>query len=614
MISGLTLEEFDSLADANFAQEWSYRYTDGRRSLFPDISRWIRLVRFYHPRVMRDHWQDSLGNALDKLFQSRGLSVEIYNLCRPIIEVYASLLAGQKPLPFVIDVKSVDSRLRSELFRAESQEKVLVHEMMEQKIPLNFMDFCVSVVLFGIGYVMSWLDPTTKRLKTQTIPWPGDVVPQWGSDRYGRGSDFLESIILAERVPLDYAARLYPNVDFVASIPDYNIRPEGNVDYRVPLGTTQVIKVWWRWKDSKDRVGYSELAIDGTQDGSPKVLYRDDDSIYHDIPVRYSSRFQTPGEPPHKAAGVLDDIVGINTEYNEKLSALADLLDKITFPKMQGKGFTIGNVPRLAPDSNIYPMGFNQELKPIVEQVGNAAFTYETFFSRVENAIFTISGLSRLVMGSMPPGETSGEALQNLLHASISRLETIRTPIQAAWTSLFSEIWVPLIKKYYKDTVIDPVTDQPKKVDFKELFELYEGIDWIWPDVTPRDAIRQAEVAMNLGKGGWLSDETVMRRSQVPSVLDELEKIKQQKQDVILHPTDVRNTAMAKAATASLGQPMEPTQTQDMLQDQTASIQDMNTKLQAAQTPVLSQEDNVRPSPLEQAAQGINPAVPRAKG
>lgn len=606
-ISG-TLDEYTHLPDEQFAEEWKLRYMLGRARMLPDVARWMRLLRFFHPTRLQDHWQDSLGNPLPKLYKSQGLSVEIYNWCRAIIEVYGSLLAGHKPFPFAIDVPPFDPTSELDRFMADAQEKLIVQELYDQKIPLHFLDFCTSVVLFGIGYVCSWIDPYSKRLRTTAIPWPGDVIPEWGSDRYGRGADALESVIITERIPLDAAKRLFPDTEFVQSYADFESRPDSGfaVDYK--FGSVTIIKLWWRWSEPtassrKEHIGYAELAIDGIDNKQPMVLYREDKTGYSDIPVRWAARFQTPGEPPHKAAGVLDDVVGINTEFNERLSAYSDMLMKLVYPKFKGKGFTSANVPRFSEGSNIIPMGYNQELEQLQEQVNN--FPFDSFLSRLENMILMVSGLSRLIMGSIPPGsETSGEALNNLLHASISRLEVVRTPIQWAWLSLFEDVWIPMMRKFYKFNVKDDLGARVS-VKVSPLLERFTRIVWVWPDVTPRDSIKAAQLAMNLGAGGYLSDETVMQRAQVPSVVDEVEKIRKQRQDPILHPLDKRNTLMALQMEMQVQSMAQGLMGSMNMQNAPGELDQSILEAKAAGAPNMGEEDNAPGGSANNAAQGL---------
>lgn len=545
---GLTLSDFSALENANFAQEWKARYQRLRVQMIPDTARWMRLLRYFHPRRLEDHWQDQFGIPLPKLADMDGLSVSIFNWCRIFIEVYGSLLAGQKPMPFNLDVRALDPKMKSEVFRADAQEKLFKMELENMQVPLHFLDFCTSVQLFGIGYAWTWIDEKSRRLGMQAIPWPGDVLPQWGSNRYGRGGDALESVIITERLPVDTAQRLYPNTKFKNSSPELEIRPDGFTQMLLPSGTTQILKVFWR--PEGEQVGYSEIAYDGTESGMPEVLYREDDSAYPDIPLRWSTHFQTPGEPPHKAAGVLDDIIGINTEYNERLSAFSDLLMKFVFPKLKGKGFNINNVPVLGRGDNVIPMTLQQDLSLIQEIVQGGQAYFDSWLGRVENFMLSSVGLSRLMLGAVPPGETSGEALNNLLHSSIARLEVVRTPIQWAWLSLFQEIQVPLLYKFGAYGITDPLTGKNKKVNLKVLFDRFGGFEWRWPDVTPRDALKAIQTAVDLRNAGLMSDETAMDRAQVGSVVDELDKIHENKKDDVTHANDVRLTALARQMTA----------------------------------------------------------------
>ena len=551
---GIPLEEFRELADNQFAMAWYNRYQAWRIRQIPDVLRWGKILRYFHPRKLEDQWQDQFGVPLAKLSDSGGLDVTIWNYCRPIIEVYGSLLAGQKPLPFTIDVKAADTTSKAEIFRADAQEKVILREMDNQRIPLQFLDFVTSVVMFGIGYVFSWIDDKDRRLRTQAISWPGDILVQWGSDAYARGfEEGIESVIHTERIPIDTATRLYGD-KFAPSWPDMTTRPDGTQEL-LPGGVAQLLKIWYRWAEGDDaddgngqisgnheqKIGYAVVCVTGTRDGAPVVLYREDDTGYPDIPFRWAARFQTPGEPPHKAAGVLDDIIGINTVYNERLSAFADLLNKFVYPKLQGKGWNINNVPRLD-GGNVIPMTLQQELKLVQEIVSGGQQYFDSFLNRLERFMFTSSGLSQLMMGSVPPGETSGDALEQLLHASIGRLEVVRTPIQWAWLSLIQDIWVPLLYKYGEYQTKDLLTGKAKRVDMRTLFDRFSGLTWTWPDVTPRDALKAIQVAMELNERHLLSDESTMGRAAISSPVDELEKIRQDLQDPIRHPDTKRMT------------------------------------------------------------------------
>src|SRR5712664_696805 len=102
--------------------------------------------------------------------------------------------------------------------------------------------------------------------------------------------------------------------------------------------------------------------------------------------------------------------------------------------------------------------------------------------------MLTVSGLSRLLMGSIPPGSNdSGEALSILTHASVGRLEVVRTPIQWAWTTMIDDVWVPLMRKYSTFKTTDVETGKPVKVSLAPIFDNFNHTEWQWPDVTPRD-------------------------------------------------------------------------------------------------------------------------------
>ena len=659
IVGGIPLEDFNDLADNAFAQEWKTRFQLSRIQMIPDIGRWLKVLRYFAPRRLEDHWQDQFGMPLPKLAESEGLSVAIYNWCQPIIEVYGSLLAGQKPWPFMLDVRPSDSKSPSEMFRADAQEKLIMMQMEQQGIPLHFLDFCVSVVMFGIGWVYSWIDHKTNLLQTQSISWPGDVVAQFGSNRYGRGGDALESCILVENVAIDAAMRRYPGTDFVRGNTDMAFRPDTAMQALIPGGTTQILKVWYRWhseEDDADKVGYAELANSGTREQSPAVLYREDDTDYPDIPVRWSSRFQNPGEAPYKSAGVLDNILGINTEYNERLSAFSDLLMKFVFPKLKGKNYNQTTIPRISPKNNVVPLSMNQDLLVIQDIIQGGQSYFDSFLNRLEHYFMTSSGLTSLMMGSMPPGDTSNAALETMIHSSIGRLEVVRTPIQWAWLSLIQDIWVPLLYKYGSYSAVDGLTGKKSRVNLKELFSSFAGLVWTWPDVTPRDALRIIQTTMDQVNAGMLSRETGMDRMRIGSPADELEKIRREYQDPVLNADRVRLTKLVEQMSApqqsaetgpkiSFTGQLDPTQIADILvksgidpsaqpgsiqsptgpgkpaapgttaaanEKKFAAAQNDNLKARAAQTPAKTNDQNTAATAKQgsesNAAQGVRGA------
>ena len=194
------------------------------------------------------------------------------------------------------------------------------------------------------------------------------------------------------------------------------------------------------------------------------------------------------------------------------------------------------------------------------------------------------------------------------MHASISRLEVVRTPIQWAWTSLFEEIWVPLMSKYYKYNVKD---DNGRRVTVAvaPIFEKFTRTAWVWPDVTPRDSIKAAELAMNLSKAGLLSDEGAMQRAQIPSVVDEVEKIRKQRQDDIMHPLDVRSTLMVRQMEQQL-EMMAQQQAAMNMQNAPGELDQAMLEEGAAKSPRLGVEDNVPQGSQANAVQGLQQSVP----
>lgn len=615
---GLPLEDFRDLADNNFAMQWKERFQIMRVQQIPNITRWLRVLRYFHPRRLEDHWQDQFGMPLPKLADSEGLSVTIWNMCRPIIETYGSLLAGHKPLPFYLDVRPSDAKIKSERFRAQAQEDIFMMEMEHMKVPLHFIDFATSVSMFGIGWVGAWLDPRSRRMKIQAPSWPGDVLVQWGSNRYGHDEEGIESIILTENMPIDTAKRIWPDSSFNTVSPDLTFRPDTGTMQWVPSGQTQILKVWYRWANgSKQKIGFSEIAYAG-REGGAETLTRKDDTGYPDIPWRYAARFMTPGEAPDRAAGVLDDLIGINTEYNERMSAFADLIMKFVYPKLKGKNYNTMTIPKVGPKQNVIPLGMNQDLQLIQDIIQGGQGYFDSFLGHTERYFQVGSGLSSLLLGALPPGETSGKALDYLIHASIGRLEVVRTPIQWAWLEIFQEICIPLLYKFGRYNVKNAYDGTPAVEDMKTIFDSFNGFVWTWPDVSPQTAADVLQSVLAQRDAGLMSDETAIERTHlVGSALDELEKVRQDWSDPVLHADKIAlqkqldmldaQLAQSKAQfAANMAAPATQTQTTPGMGPGSAkpagpndaAVADAQNKAQAGNVPAKQTSDNARPGPL----------------
>lgn len=555
LFGSLPLEDFTALADDNFAMRWKERFQVMRIQQIPNIARWMRVLHYFHPTKLEDHWQDQFGMPLPKLADSEGLSVAIWNMMRPIVETYGSLLAGHKPLPFYLDVRPSDAKIKSERFRAQAQEDLFMLEMEHMKVPLHFIDFATSVTMFGIGWVGAWMDPRSRRLKMQVPSWPGDVLVQWGSNRYGHDDEGIESIILTENMPIDTAKRMWPKSSFNTTYEDMTFRPDTGSLTFTPSGQTQILKVWYRWAEgNKQKIGFSEIAYMG-REGHPETLSRLDDSKYPDIPWRYSSRFMTPGLAPDRAAGVLDDLIGINTEFNERMSAYSDLIMKFVYPKLKGKNYNTMTIPKVSPKQNVIPLGLNQDLQLIQDIIQGGQGYFDSWIGHSERFFQVGSGLSSLLLGALPPGETSGKALDYLIHASIGRLEVVRTPIQWAWLEIFQEICVPLLYKFGRYPAKDAYDGSATTTDMKALFDQFAGFTWTWPDVSPQTAADVLQSVLGQREAGLMSDETAIERlHNVGSALDELEKVRQDWQDPILHADKGLMRAQVDGATQGLEQ------------------------------------------------------------
>ena len=545
------IEELD---DSDLANEIQRIFLFKKTLMSPRTLLDMRLMRWMDPERLSDHWQSMwTGKPLGKLYHSNGLSVEIFNRTKPIVEAGVGLLAGNKPMAYILDVPPSDVLSEGDIAQADAIEQWINKENVRIGYPVLYQQHVTNIWSLGRSWRQTLTDPDTNTLQTRIL-WPGHCLSFWQEDQMT-----LEQVCVVTQMSVGKAVDLYPDKkeDILAAVqgPRYQFGSYygtgtgyGNQDS--PYNHVTMLSFWYRGVGDKNglvrnqaRIGmvnvllYDKNLISSSELAQGAlVLDRIPETGYEDIPVRCTPRFKIPDKPYDEATGVLMDLAPLNTELNELMCAARDMLWRAIYQRYVAKGFTFRNAPRLVPGTNMYvlPRG-DQDLRRLDDIVNMQPV--EGMITRLEEAMITIPGLTKMFIdGSY--GEASGEAIDRAINSSILRLEPIRTNIGA------DEEWM------YRQYMAQGEAFGKWQVDGKtvRLATLIAGkrdVHITWRDMAPKDGVKAKQMALAARAAGIMSDDSAMDEWNYPSKTDELRKIRRDRQDQVLHPDHVSQTANA---------------------------------------------------------------------
>lgn len=524
-----------SLSDQQLADEVVRLFTIRRAQLAEQNIMDMRLMRWYDPEQLEDQWKNVwTGEPLRKLSHSKGLSVENYNWCKPVVEALVGLLAGFKPMAYDIDVEPEDETSEADGVQSEIIEKFLRMEQDRQNYPITYQDGMGYLTALGRWWRYVIWDPDMRQVKTQTL-WPGNVAAFWQGDQRT-----IEQVVVARHLSVGEAVDLYPEKR--QAIIDSITGPSSSGGAGESVLTNSQSKVtlltfWYRTGRAKtETIGMATVLIGAAaKDGTNNLLLeRGADTGYDDIPLRCTPRFKTMDKNPDEAQGILMDVAPLNTEFNEVMSAFRDMIWRAIYQRYVAKGFTFKNAPRLNQTvAGVIPLPrVDQDLRRLDEVLNTVPV--EQVLARLEEMIIVFPGLNRYFLGSAPPSETSGEAITAAINASITRLEPIRTNIQADETWMYAQ-WLAFYEKYgeYGGERMDELIEGKRKV------RIY------WADISHKDAQKARTMALSGVQQGLISRDSGQSTWGVQSKTDENRKILREFKDPWLHPERVSQTASA---------------------------------------------------------------------
>jgi hypothetical protein len=507
-----------------------------------------------------------------KLYHNNGLATDNVPWSSAVTEAMVGLLAGNKPMAYMYDIEPEDPASDADILQADTIEKYLDRWVNDQDYDITYMDHVSNVVALGRSWKYVWTDDKTLETCAEIL-WPGHVAAFWqGNNR------------IVEQVTVERQLTLSEALDLYGTSPEERARIEAAVKPPAALGMSMyggggrfggsadsknasvtVLTHWYRLGAGKR--GYKvkangDLARDSngnliTQIGMAAVLmydqtnqaagdddqmgswmlYRNDDTGYEDIPVHCTARFKVMDKTPDESYGLLMQVAGLHTQYNEVFSAFRDMLWRTIYARYVAKGFTFRNAPKIIPGSAIYALPrTDQDFKRIEESVNTVPI--DQFLAHLERLIVVMPGLNNYFLGNAPPSETSGESITAAINASVTRIEPWRTNIQQGEKWTFKQVLA-------QAEAFHIYTYQGRTVTMASIIAGKRDVVIHWRDVTPKDAEKAKRGAIEGMNAGVLARDTVMDEYNVHSKADERRKIRKERMDPWISPSSVTQYASA---------------------------------------------------------------------
>ncbi|MDQ6722347.1 MAG: hypothetical protein M3003_16355 [Candidatus Dormibacteraeota bacterium] len=538
------------MGDDELAQNIKEQYELRRSQMLPRIIMDMRDLRFFDPEKLQDQWQNYwTGIPLKKLSKARGRAIEIFPWVGPIGEAGVGLLSGHKPFAYVIDIPPEDPDSEGDTIQADAIEQWLYRDRVRQKYDLTYMDGVAWTLLMGRHWKMVTTDPDTRHIRTELL-WPGHVAAFWQGDQRT-----LEQVIVARELTLGEAIGMYaPNwvtdpkqailkqdmegaVETWTTSDTYTGRRSLQRNAHVTL-LTQFSRLGAGHLG--DQVATATTLLGAKKDGSLNsvMVERHNDGGFEDIPLYCTPRFKIMDKPPDEATGIIRRIAGAQTEFNEVFSAARDMLNRAIYPRLKAKGFSYRNAPRFIRQSGMYALPReHQDIQRIEETLNTVPV--EQILTRLEDFLVMGGGLNKFfISSSQPPNEASSDAIDAALNAAITRIEPTRNEIQASELWLHHQ-WLAQGEKWGSFDFRGTKYELSKIIEGKRDAILY------WADMVEIGKTKRQQMALAARNAGVMSDDYAMDIFGIRSKVDERRKIKSERQDPILHPEHVSQTASA---------------------------------------------------------------------
>ena len=506
-----------------------------------------RLDNLYFPEVITtpggpDHWPP------DKKNNGR-VHISLNN--PPVyVDIPAALQAVQ-PIENYIPASGDDEDRES----ASRAERLYFQWKEEVEFELAGHKACVIKGLYGHTFAKVYWDAIGKVPAVTVLESPENLYVGWGDSDFRR----MDWTIYCYGLSPQSASELY-DVDIeVVAVDEGRFEPYvSRTTHDDPIGTSSVSRVANEPQGGRLRSAYEDMQVEvydywyrkaGKPGKRPEVwnaIYVGNALVEHkkhteydDLPYIILPNTFIPGYPYGRPE--LYDLEQLFREKDERLSEAGQMIHSAVGGQMWQIVGTDApdDVPANAiPRPNkVAAPGAGNELKTI--QPFLPAFPVEEYLKRLDHEIEGVSGINELLLGRAPLTALGSSKAITALIANYSSRISMKRDLYYQWRK---RIWRMGAKMWER-----------KSRDINSIIDGQYVISVQAPDLTPRDALENAQKVINLVNAKLYSMERAMDEVGVEDPETEKDIIRTEQTDPALNPAAVQAQASLAAAFQQLG-------------------------------------------------------------
>jgi hypothetical protein len=487
-------------------------------------SRHAAYLRAFSPRFEpkigeHDQWPDQFRP------EDEGHTRSSFNMVRSAVELWTSLEASDfpsvrweesyvpVPAPSMQEQENVG---RQRVYRANkaveqhlatTREHMLMRQVRMSKLPRHFYRLTLKKNVYGQAWIRSIPDPAHKTFINTTAIDPSTVYPVWSA--YGDGRK-LDAVLVATRRSAASAHAQYPEIvplarDGITADDSAYYRP--SQDFATDRDRAFVwVEDYWTLED--DGV-VNAVRVNG------KLVTAEEYEGWTTVPY-----FMLAHEDERDNANFSDvaTMLPFQDGMNKMLSQQQDVIFGESRPRFKYRGDADRQI-RLDGDQ-VISLDPDEDFEQV--QVNVNTFPTQQHGQQLMQLMQRATGLPAVVWGEIQAAQNSGRALSTAWRATASRMVP---RIHAASEMLDSLVgfWLDCMELYGWD-------------HSKELYGGNRDFEWDFPNKEPRDFLEVTTDALNRLNGGMWSLKTAMEASGETSPDEEIEAVRADYMDAVLHP------------------------------------------------------------------------------
>lgn len=527
---------------------------EAERARRADVFR--RLDNLYHARDMTlggaDHWSDDPATRL------AGKAHVSVNVHAAFVDIPASLQATRPIINYVPTGPAKDEREAN-----QRREALFFRWWDDNDLDLELENMAQIKALYGDTAVKVYWDEAKGLPSLTVIENPEQLYLGFGTSDYRRIDWALYCYGMSpQAVKEDWGLDVKVGKDGEEKFP---IVYNGGGDHADPLQTLNSlgyqgdtardvnrrqsdyedvqVEVYDYWYKKPTKPGRMPEIWNAIYIGNYMVKnerHREFDTV----PYVWLRNTTIPGSPYGKPE--LYDVEQLLREKDERITNAAQMIQSIVGGQMWQ---LIGPEAPDEVSANVIPKpnkvatpGPGNEIRVIQPFIPQ--FAVEDYLQRIDREIAVVTGLNDLLLG-LAPGQVLSSS--KAISALVANYEARIGPKRKLLYSALKEIWRLTAQVWER-----------KNRDIRELIDGEYRIEIKAPELTPRDELEVAQMAINLVQNRIWAGERAMDRTGVEDPVDEKTLIREEQTDAALNPAAVQAMAQLMAVLQQLGMQAPP--------------------------------------------------------